>query len=43
MYILEIEITLNDATALQSWAVALTVNKLSTKDNVEVNVTTVKN
>jgi hypothetical protein len=42
MYILEIEITLNDVAVAQSWMVTLITNKLSTKD-IELNVITIQN
>jgi hypothetical protein len=43
MYMLEIEITLNDATVAHPWIVTLMTNKLNIKDNVELNVTIIKN
>ncbi|MDR2126336.1 MAG: hypothetical protein LBP63_05870 [Prevotellaceae bacterium] len=42
MYMLEIEITLNDATVAQPWIATLVTNKLSV-NNVELNVITIKN
>jgi hypothetical protein len=42
-YILEIEITLNDATVVEVWRVALITDKLNDKNSVELNVITIKN
>jgi hypothetical protein len=42
IYMLEIEVTLNDATIVQPWRVALVTDKLTVKD-VKLNVITIRN
>jgi len=43
-YILNVEITLNDATVVQPWAFVITVEKKLNKDSTfELNVTTIRN
>ena len=42
-YVLEIEITLNDATVVQGWKIALITDKLNDRSSVELNVITIKN